>query len=1186
MHVFLEKTLLFSLLLVVNTLIRCGGDNVLGCGGFVKSDVDINFSLVEVKLYTPHGSIKYQTDCAPNTGYYLIPLYDKGDFKLKVEPPQGWSFEPESIEVHIDGTTDKCSLGEDINFVFTGFSVYGKVTSKGQSTGPAGVTLTLSKTGSSEILQTTITSEDGSYKFSQVMPGEYTVRAARDSYRFEKAEATVKVENDNTDVVSNIIIAGYPVKGKVYSEGEPIRGVSFLLFSTLVKKDDVLDCSKGPISGYKTDKEGLLCHETSKDDGGFLFPCLPTGDYSLVPFYKGEHITFDVVPEVLKFHVAHSAQQLEPSFTVTGFSVTGRVMDSEKGSGVAGAKVIVNGKEHTVTNADGIYHLEKMKTGSYKLQVRADHMVFDDFEVKITPNTPQLPDILAAKFSVCGAVVISKVPDGSNILLTKRKLILFPEGKKTEIASTETQEDGTFCVEKTPGKYIIKVHVSDSELKAGLRLIPAEHTVTVVNKPVFDVKFTQFKAQVSGIITCIEKCGPVEMSLDGVDRSEKQIAQARETQKGASFSFENVIPGKYKVTLLRDSWCWKNKTLEFEIIDKNVDDLAFVQTGFILKCTISHSINLNFAQEKEGSVGSFQLNKGKNRFCLAQSGVYKLTPDSCHQFEKDVYSYDTANPETLTLTAVKHLLQGSVSTEDDKANDIIIIIRSSMEKVPITIGPLAIEKPKTNETVDNNDLAVYKFSHWARAGEQLEITAKSSEILFTPDKVEVTIAGDSCPGEVARFVGKKGVFIIGHITPPLGGVNITVLETEGRMEPVSIESDSSGKFRVGPLHSHMNYNVLAEKEGYVLAKEERETASFRAFKLGKVAVQIVGETQAPLPDVLLSLSGGKQYRSNNVTGQEGSMIFNDLSPGQYFLRPMMKEYKFEPSSQMIDVLEGTTIDIKIKGVRVAFSCYGQVTSLNGEPEPGVIVEAMGQDRCNMYQEESKTDQDGQYRIRGLESNCTYEVRLKIGNVNKHIERAAPKSRIILVENSDFQGVNIIAFRRMNQMDISGNVVTDPDYLPSLKVRLFRDDNQGVPIQTVSLGVVSFFYLPSLQIDDQKYTIKLESTLQKTTHDYILPEVSLTANVSYKHVTFKFEPKRKSLDNDLTQSSILVLPLTILVLYAAYNYEKVLPFLGQLANQVQQSVNTVNKPVAENSAASETDPSDSPIQKKKSKPRKT
>ena len=31
------------------------------------------------------------------------------------------------MELNIDGTTDKCSKGEDINFIFTGFTLSGKV---------------------------------------------------------------------------------------------------------------------------------------------------------------------------------------------------------------------------------------------------------------------------------------------------------------------------------------------------------------------------------------------------------------------------------------------------------------------------------------------------------------------------------------------------------------------------------------------------------------------------------------------------------------------------------------------------------------------------------------------------------------------------------------------------------------------------------------------------------------------------------------------------------------------------------------------------------------------------------------------------------------------------------------------------------------------------------------------------
>jgi hypothetical protein len=35
--------------------------------------------------------------------------------------------EPESVDLNIDGATDKCSKGEDINFQFVGFAVEGKV---------------------------------------------------------------------------------------------------------------------------------------------------------------------------------------------------------------------------------------------------------------------------------------------------------------------------------------------------------------------------------------------------------------------------------------------------------------------------------------------------------------------------------------------------------------------------------------------------------------------------------------------------------------------------------------------------------------------------------------------------------------------------------------------------------------------------------------------------------------------------------------------------------------------------------------------------------------------------------------------------------------------------------------------------------------------------------------------------
>lgn len=76
--------------------------------------------------YTKQWTLKESSDCAPN-GYYFIPLYDKGEYILKIEPPVGWHFEPKEVYLNFDGANDPCSKANDINFMFRGFAIYGKV---------------------------------------------------------------------------------------------------------------------------------------------------------------------------------------------------------------------------------------------------------------------------------------------------------------------------------------------------------------------------------------------------------------------------------------------------------------------------------------------------------------------------------------------------------------------------------------------------------------------------------------------------------------------------------------------------------------------------------------------------------------------------------------------------------------------------------------------------------------------------------------------------------------------------------------------------------------------------------------------------------------------------------------------------------------------------------------------------
>lgn len=1156
-----SRLILFSVLIVVfRYSSSTKAQDVVGCGGFVQSDVDINYSLIQMKLLTKQGIIKSQTECAPNNGYFLIPLYDKGVFMLKIEPPVGWSFDPNSVELNIDGTTDKCSQGEDINFVFTGFTLSGKVVSKGRGLGPSGVEISLQESAGDK-QRKTVTAEGGFFSFSQVMPGKYHVKASHSSWTFENAEAEVTVESSNVDVVDKIVVSGYDVKGHVLSDGEPIQDVGFLLFSKSVTQKNFPGCEDIPpgvveVIKTKMEVDVPLCRVKSGVDGLFVFPSIPSGEYTLVPYYQGELITFDVVPSKLTFSVNYKSVVLKTPFQVHGFSVTGQVLTAE-GQGIADVSITAGEEITAKTTAEGVYVLNNVTAGAYTIQASKEHFFFNSLKVQVTPNTPRLPEITPQAYHLCGALKFDEFPPGVT-QLKGRKMILQTEGASiaTRSMSTSVDQNGNFCFKVSPGTHTIQPIITMQEVAAGLALTPKEQVVTIKNSPVLGITFSQFRATVTGTVKCIGgSCSGVSVTLQsvsnpGLPKAEVQVAET-------SFIFKDVFPGKYKVSVLEESWCWESSSFEFQVSEADVSDLQFVQSGYILKCILSHDITLFFSLESHKEmVDSFDLPKGTKTFCLKEPGVYNLMPRSCHKFEQEVFKYNTSAPSVLTLTAIKHLLSGTVKTQEPMS-DITIKIRSLKSKEVTILGPL---KPESNEKKDSSDAnsskpdeekqqLSYNFSHWGRRGEEFEITPVSSELLFYPENKLVTIS-DDCPAAWAEFEGRKGVFIEGQITPPLSGVQIVI--SAGGEQPITdikVETDTNGKYRVGPLHGGVEYSLAASKAGFVLSPAAGKKGDFQALKLGQIDITVTDEDGQPLSAVLLSLSAG-QFRSNNLTLENGSMVFANLGPGQYFFRPMLKEYTFTPPSQMIDVGEGSIVQLQVKGKRVAFSCFGAISSLNGEPEKGVAVEAIGLESCESFQEETVSDQEGQYRLRGLQPGCMYRVRVKIGDSNPHIERASPSFIDIQVSSTDLQNVNMIAFRHINQFEITGNVDTDSKFVSSLKVTLSPESNPETPVFTTPVSVASYFQFPSVPNDGQVYIVRLESSLSSLNYQYIRPESTVTATGVRAHVTFKFEPQPRKVEPEPSQGSFLTLPLLVILIVLAVNHNKLIPFIQQVPQFIQ------------------------------------
>ncbi len=71
--------LLLVLLLTATTL----GEDVLSCSGYIHSAWAIDFSRVEIALFTEHGSKRDATDCAPKSGYFFLPV-EEANYTMKV----------------------------------------------------------------------------------------------------------------------------------------------------------------------------------------------------------------------------------------------------------------------------------------------------------------------------------------------------------------------------------------------------------------------------------------------------------------------------------------------------------------------------------------------------------------------------------------------------------------------------------------------------------------------------------------------------------------------------------------------------------------------------------------------------------------------------------------------------------------------------------------------------------------------------------------------------------------------------------------------------------------------------------------------------------------------------------------------------------------------------------------------
>lgn len=1156
-------------LLVTCLVVGATADGINGCGGFIEaspsltrsrkpSDPKLDYSHIVVELHTIDGLVKDSTQCAPN-GYYFIPVYDKGSFIIRLKGPDGWSWAPDQVPVSVDHSG--CNGNEDINFRFTGFTISGRVLGAvGAEScpeingGPANVKVELISTNN-DLSNAVFTSQGGSYRFTNITSGKYKLVASHPMLTIvQRGSPEIELGFGNLVVDDIFSVPGYDMDGLVVSQGNAVLGVHVYLYS-----DDVheVNCPQG--SGAAPWEKQALCHAISDANGKFTFTFIPCGKYRLLPFYKGENTIFDVSPPSMEVLVGHSHVTISQPFQVTGFSVGGRVVTSE-GVGVEGVKILVDGRERAATDIQGYYKLDQVTSTQYTIKAEKDHFKFSSLEnFMVLPNMASIPEIKATHYNICGSIKL--LTDGYS---GKRQVGLThgPENVKPQVKRID--DVGNFCFEVQPGDYRISPMTTTAEHDSGLQFSPSLIDVTV-NGPVLGIEFVQALVDIRGSVICKEGCDSlVSISLTSLAvKGSEKLNSISLTNESSDFVFEKLLPGAWRLEVKHgpssdllnwdDDWCWEKKFIDVNVGVSDHAAITFIQKGYWLRIKSTHSVASYILKPNQEPM-NLLIEKGWQQICLEAPGVHMLHfLNSCIFFGMSSLEFNILNLKPIYLTGEKYQLSGEIhidSSSYPEANELPgSIVVDIWQKEGAFVDTINDVKLVSSANAPSK-IAVYQYTLWANLEDELvfvprdtrngSVQSKFEKVLFYPRSQHVAVKIDGCQPAIPPFVGRPGRYIQGSVLPAIAGVDIRIIAQNDSSNGLLKKGDlvlqastgSDGLFLGGPLYDDTKYYVEASKMGYHL--KALAEYSFSCQKLSQIVVHIhAGEgAEKSLPSVLLSLSGEDGYRNNAITSPGEAFNFDNLFPGSFFLRPLIKEYSFSPSAQAIELESGEVKEVIFVAHRIAYSVLGSVTSLSGQPREGISLEARSLSKG--YYEETTTDSSGKYRLRGLLPNTSYSIKVVVkedSGRQSRIERASPNFVNIQVGSTDINDLDFVVFDQPETTIITGHVegIGLEKLHPHLEVQI-KSMSEPFKIESIiPLPMTYFFEVQNLP--KGRYLVQLISGLSSRTHKFKsnIVEADLEKHTQIHVGPLSYEVEEHHQKQDLTPAPAFPLIVGVLVI---------------------------------------------------------
>nr|CAD7198119.1 unnamed protein product [Timema douglasi] len=240
------------------------------------------------------------------------------------------------------------------------------------------------------------------------------------------------------------------------------------------------------------------------------------------------------------------------------------------------------------------------------------------------------------------------------------------------------------------------------ECISGLLFHPLVKNITVVDGPVLSgIEFIQLKVQVFGKITNIPESGnvfpniPVSLKMIQYDQTEEIVTLLKTHAKDGAYSFDNILPGKYEVTVEKNEWCWESTSYIIDVNSLESTVPIFVQTGFTVTFVSSHDTevlyNLKTSHDIDQSSHKIFVKSGITKVCVSKAGVYEFKPLGCHGYTQPVFHWNSAAMPVspVKLTAISHTVGGHVISSENVSDIYINVVFGENKKIKTSIlrGP-------------------------------------------------------------------------------------------------------------------------------------------------------------------------------------------------------------------------------------------------------------------------------------------------------------------------------------------------------------------------------------------------------------------------------------------------------------------------------------------------------------------